>query len=162
MSKSLTCQSLLFIFLTESDSNGLLLYYLLQVFKKSNVPHISSNLVKNIVIFNNLIISELICPNYLGEIRSHQESGRLTKSPKISPRVRPSHQESTRLTKCDAMLVRFNLTKSLTNMGVPQQTVYQELSKELKKSEGNNIEELIHLELKIPNCLTNEYGEYYF
>ena len=99
MSKSLTCQSLLFIFLTESDSNGLLLYYLLQVFKKSNVPHISSNLVKNIVIFNNLIISELICPNYLGEIRSHQESGRLTKSPKISPRVRPSHQESGRLTK---------------------------------------------------------------
>ena len=121
MSKSLTCQSLLFIFLTESDSNGLLLYYLLQVFKKSNVPHISSNLVKNIVIFNNLIISELICPNYLGEIRSHQESDRLTKSPKISPRVQPSHQESTRLTKCDAMLVRFNLTKSLTNMGVPIQ-----------------------------------------
>ena len=120
MSKSLTCQSLLFIFLTESDSNGLLLYFLLQVFKQSNVPHISSNSVKNIVIFNNLIISELICPNYLGEIRSHQESGRLTKSPKISPRVRPSHQESTRLTKCDAMLVRFNLTKSLTNMGVPE------------------------------------------
>ena len=78
------------------------------------------------MIFNNLIISELICPNYLGEIRSHQESGRLTKSPKISPRVRPSHQESTRLTKCDAMLVRFNLTKSLTNMGVPHTTGSQE------------------------------------
>ena len=119
MSKSLTCQSLLFIFLTESDSNGLLLYYLLQVFKKSNVPHISSNLVKNIVIFNNLIISELICPNYLGEIRSHQESGRLTKSPKISPRVRPSHQESGRLTKSPLVSPSANLTKGLTNMGEP-------------------------------------------
>ena len=50
------------------------------------------NLVKNIVIFNNLIISELICPNYLGEIRSHQESKNLTKSPAVSPRVHSSHQ----------------------------------------------------------------------
>jgi len=70
--------------------------------------------------FNDLIISKLIFRNYLGEIRSHQESGHLTMSPKISPRVQTSHQESNRLTKCDAMLVRFNLTKSLTNMGVPQ------------------------------------------
>ena len=69
--------------------------------------------------FNDLIISKLIFRNYLGEIRSHQESGHLTMSPKISPRVQTSHQESNRLTKCDAMLVRFNLTKSLTNMGVP-------------------------------------------
>ena len=70
--------------------------------------------------FNDLIISKLIFRNYLGEIRSHQESGHLTMSPKISPRVQTSHQESNRLTKCDAMLVRFNLTKSLTNMGVPR------------------------------------------
>ena len=67
----------------------------------------------------HIVEVSLICPNYLGEIRSHQESGHLTMSPKISPRVQTSHQESNRLTKCDAMLVRFNLTKSLTNMGVP-------------------------------------------
>ena len=40
----------------------------------------------------HIVEVSLICPNYLGEIRSHQESKNLTKSPAVSPRVHSSHQ----------------------------------------------------------------------
>ena len=56
---------------------------------------------------------------YLGENQFHQVSIDLTKSLILSPRVQWSHQESIDLTKSLSISPSANLTKSLTNMGVP-------------------------------------------